>query len=80
LGAGSDGAADTGIQRRRRRAANREDAMSYNMSDDRIPHSVVVVVVLWLLIGGLVIAAVGCKTYKPAQDDDHWDNQGEVIP
>ena len=52
----------------------------YNMSDDRIPHSVVVVLVLWLLIGGLVCAVVGCKTYKPAQDDDHWDNQGEVIP
>jgi len=55
--------------------------MSYNMSDDRIPHSVIVVVVLWLLIGGLVIAAVGCKSKPtPTVDEDHWDNQGEVIP
>jgi hypothetical protein len=54
--------------------------MSYDMSKDRITRAAARLVAAWALAVALAFAAVGCRTNKPAQDEDHWDNQGTVIP
>jgi hypothetical protein len=53
----------------------------YDMSDDRITRAAARLVAAWALAVALAFAAVGCKSKpKPTVDEDHWDNQGEVIP